>query len=71
MRLAEALGLSIDQLLEGHIPAEAVTLKIESFTIEDDTSILLADLIRRSRSDIAQIAGLPWSKVRVTLDSGD
>lgn len=69
-RLSEALGVSAEHLLEGQDSAEAAANDDRS-EAEGEAPISLADLISRSREAIAQVAGLPPSKVRITLDYGD
>ena len=67
-RLAAALDMSADHLLEGYEGADETEAKDDR---EPECSMSLADLISTARETIAQAAELPPSKVRITLDYGD
>jgi transcriptional regulator with XRE-family HTH domain len=71
VRLAAAFGISTEHLLEGQQVADAVSANDGSDAPGGDVFVSLADLINRSREAIAQAAGLPSLKVRITLDYGD
>ncbi|WP_442955307.1 helix-turn-helix domain-containing protein [Parasphingorhabdus sp.] len=66
-RLAQALDVSADRLLEGE-EVEAIAATDERSGGEPDTPVSMAELINSSRDAIALAAGLPSSKVRITLD---
>lgn len=70
-RLAQALDVSTEHLLEGEEAVEAVAANDDRRSLEPDAPVSLADLISAARETIAQAAELPPSKVRITLDYGD
>lgn len=67
-RLAAALDVSAEHLLEGDERADEIAAKDVR---EPGDSMSLADLISAARETIARAAELPPSKVRITLDYGD
>ncbi|WP_442955306.1 helix-turn-helix domain-containing protein [Parasphingorhabdus sp.] len=69
-RLAQALNVSADHLLEGE-DVEAIAETDDRSAGEPDAPVSMAELINSSREAIASAAGLPSSKVRITLDYGE
>jgi transcriptional regulator with XRE-family HTH domain len=70
-QLAKAFGVSREYLLEGEESVETMDASNDRSSSDTDVSLSLAEIASNAREAIAQAAGLPSSKVRISLDYGD
>ena len=70
-QLAKAFGVSVEHLLEGEESGETTDASNDRSSSYADVSLSLAEIVSNAREAIAQAAGLPSSKVRISLDYSD